>query len=206
MLTSRRVPVELPLRCKCGQVRGVARDVGPSTGLRFVCYCEDCRAFARFLERPDVLDPEGGTDIFQMPPARLGLTLGTENLRCLRLSDKVLRWYSDCCRTPIGNTATSVRFPLVAVIHSFMDHVADGRSRDEALGAPLCRIFERSALGPLPPTAPPPLSFRAFGRRTSIIFGSLVRGLGRPSPFFDERTGAPHAEPRVFTASERASL
>jgi len=51
-------------------MRGVASDVSPSTGLRFVCYCKDCQAFARFLERADVLDPAGGTDIFQMPPAR----------------------------------------------------------------------------------------------------------------------------------------
>jgi len=27
---------QLPLRCRCGRVRGVANDVSPSTGLRFV--------------------------------------------------------------------------------------------------------------------------------------------------------------------------
>jgi hypothetical protein len=104
-------------------MRGVASDVSPSTGLRFVCYCKDCQAFARFLERAeDVLDPAGGTDIFQMPPARIQLTAGTDALRCLRLSDNVLRWYTDCCRTPIANTAAGPRFPLAGVIHSFMDH------------------------------------------------------------------------------------
>jgi hypothetical protein len=33
-----------------------------------------------------------------------------------------------------------------------------------------------------------------------------ARGLARPSPFFDERTGAPRAEPRMFTPVERAAL
>jgi len=66
---------------------------------------KDCQAFARLLERTDVLDPAGGTGIFQMPPARMQLTTGADGLRCLRLSDKVLRWYADCCRTPIANTA-----------------------------------------------------------------------------------------------------
>ena len=146
--------LDVPLRCRCGRVRGVASDVSPSSGFRFVCYCKDCQAFARFLERADVLDPAGGTDIFQMPPGRVKLTAGTDALRCLRLSNKVLRWYTDCCRTPIANTAAGPRFPVVAVIHSFMDHEADGRSRDEVLGPPLCRIFERSAVGPLPPNAP----------------------------------------------------
>jgi hypothetical protein len=73
-------------------MRGVASNVSPSTGFRFVCYCTDCQAFARFLDRADVLDPAGGTDIFHMPPARVKLTAGTDAMRCLRLSNKVLRW------------------------------------------------------------------------------------------------------------------
>jgi hypothetical protein len=185
-------------------VRGVASKVSPSSGFRFVCYCNDCQAFARFLERPDVLDPAGGTDIFQMPPARVRLSAATDAVRCLRLSSKVLRWYTDCCRTPIGNTASGPQFPIVAVIHAFMDHEADGRSRDEVLGPPLCRIYERSAVGPLPPNAPAPPSLGVFVRRASKLLGWWARGLGRPTPFFDDRTNAPLAEPRVLTQSERA--
>jgi hypothetical protein len=187
-------------------MRGVANDVFPSTGFRFVCYCKDCQAFARFLERPDVLDPAGGTDIFHMPAGRVKLTEGADAMRCLSLSVKVLRWYTDCCRTPMANTATGPRFPVVALIHAFMDHDADGRSRDEALGPPLCRIFERSAVGPLPANAPPPPTLRVFGRRTSKLLGWWVRGLGRPSPFFDNGAKAPRAVPRVLTQSERAAL
>src|SRR5262249_61557940 len=113
-----------------------------------------------------MLDPAGGTDIFQMPPGCVKLTVGTDAVRCLRLSDKgVLRWYTDCCRTPIGNTAASPRFPVIAVVHSFMVYGADGHSRDEVLGPPLCRIYERSAVGPLPPNAPAPPSLGVFARR-----------------------------------------
>jgi hypothetical protein len=197
--------VDLPLRCLCGRVRGVATSVSPSTGFRFVCYCEDCQAFARFLERADVLDAAGGTDIFQMPPGRLKLSEGTDAMRCLRLSSKVLRWYTECCRTPMGNTAAGPQFPVVALIHSFMDHEADNHSRDEVLGPPLCRIYERSAIGPLPPNAPPPASTRVFARRASKLLSWWARGLGRPTPFFDERTRAPRAVPRVLTRSERGA-
>jgi hypothetical protein len=178
-------------------VRGIARDAGPSSGLRFVCYCEDCQAFARFLERPDVLDPAGGTDIFQMAPARLRIHAGADALRCVCFSEKVLRWYTDCCQTPVGNTAASARFPLVAVIHSFMDHETDGRSRDRALGPPRCRIYVRSAVGPLPPDAPPAPSFTVFGRRAALMLGWWVRGLARPSAFFNE-VGAPLSGPRAL--------
>jgi hypothetical protein len=100
---------------RCGHVLGVANEIAPYTGLRFVCYCHDCQAFARFLKRPDVLDAAGGPDIFQMPVGRLKLIEGKDVVRCLRLSGKVYRWYTDCCQTPIGNTA-GPHFPIVGLI------------------------------------------------------------------------------------------
>jgi hypothetical protein len=200
------MPVNLLLRCQCGHVRGVARDVAPSTGFRFVCYCADCQAFARSLQRPDVLDAAGGTDIFHIAAGRVTLTAGTDALRCVRFSDKVLRWYAQCCRTPIANTAASPRFPVVALIHCFMDHDASGPSRDAALGPPLCRIYERSATGPLPADAPPPPSLSLFARRGAKLLGWWWRGLGRPHPFFDAATGAPVAAPRAVTPQERGAL
>jgi Family of unknown function (DUF6151) len=59
-----------------------------------------------------VLDEAGGIDNFQAPPARVKVTAGTDALRCVRFSSKVLRWYADCCRTPIANT-TFVDFPII---------------------------------------------------------------------------------------------
>lgn len=202
-----RLRLDLPLRCRCGHVRGVASEISPSGGFRFVCYCKDCQAFTRFLDRPDVLDVAGGTDIFQMPARHVKLTTGTDAVRCLRLSTKgVFRWYTDCCRSPIANTAAGPRFPVVALIHSFIDHDVSGRSRDEVLGPPLCRIYERSAVGPLPPTAPSQPSFGVFVRRASMILGWWMRGLARPTPFFDDRTKVPRSVPRVLTPIERAAL
>ncbi len=204
--TDRVFIMDLPLRCRCGHLRGVARGIAPSAGFRFVCYCEDCQAFARFLGRTDVLDAAGGTDIFQMPPARMKLGAGMDALRCLQLRKSgVYRWYADCCRTPIANTA-GPRFPLVAVIHCFMDHQTDGRSRDEALGPPVCRIYERSAVGPLPPTAPPPISLGISLRRMTRMLRWWLHGLARPNPFFNDGTNAPCSVPHVLTRSERPAL
>ena len=197
---------DVPLRCRCGRVRGVANGVSPTAGFRVVCYCKDCQAFARFLGRADVLDKAGGTDIFQIPPQRIKVTSGRDAVRCLRLdSQGVYRWYADCCRTPIGNTM-GPRVPMIGVIHSFMDHQADGRPRDVVLGPPLCRIFEHSAIGPLPPTAPPPPSFGVSLRRVSKLIVWSARGLARPNPFFDESTSAPCSIPRVATMQERAAF
>jgi hypothetical protein len=187
-------------------MRGVASNVSPSSGLRFVCYCKDCQVFARFLDRVDVLDPAGGTDIFHMPLGRVKLTAGTDFLRCLSLSSKVLRWYTECCRTPIANTSAGPGFPVIGMVHSFTDHEADSRSRDEVLGPPLCRIYKSSAAGPLPPSAPGPPSVGFFVRRAPTLLGWWVLGLSRPTPFFDDRTQAPCAVPRVLTRGERAAL
>lgn len=186
------------------------RAVAPSAGFRFVCYCADCQAFARFLDRLDVLDAAGGTDIFQMAAGCVTLTVGADALRCISFSGKVLRWYADCCGTPIANTAASARFPVVALIHSFMEAqafmAALGRSRNELLGPPLCRIYERSAAGPVPPDAPPPPSSGMFVRRGAKILGWWLRGRGQPNPFFDAQTHAPLSPPRLLTPSERAAL
>lgn len=191
-------------------MRGIARAVSPSAGFRVVCYCKDCQAFAHFLGRAGVLDFAGGTDIFQMAPARVTLTAGADALRCLRLSDRtrVFRWYADCCRTPIANTA-GPRFPVVGVIHSFMDRdffLAAGRSRDEVLGPSLCRLHERSAAEPLPRDAPPPASIGLLTRRAGKALVWWTRGLHRPSPFFDDTTNLPRSVPRVLTPSERTAL
>jgi hypothetical protein len=197
--------MDLPLRCRCSHVRGIAREVAPRSGFRFVCYCQDCQAFAQFLARPDVLDGAGGTDIFQLPPSRVALNAGTDAVRCLHFSSRVFRWYADCCRTPMANSA-GPRFPVVGLIHSFIDRDADARPRDELLGRPRCRIFERSATGPLPPDAPPPPSFGLFAQRASSLLGWWLRALARPNPFFDDLTKAPLAVPRSFTPDERAAL
>lgn len=203
---NRCMSVDFPLRCRCGHVRGMATDVSAHAGFRFVCYCADCQAFARLLQRPDALDAAGGTDISHMPPARMALTGGTDAVRCLTFSGKVLRWYADCCHTPIANTASGPRFPVVALIHSFMAGDNNGRSRDETLGPPLCRIYERSATGPLPANASPPPSLRLYALRASRIFGWWAHRLGRPNPFFDVTTQAPLSKPRTFTSGERAAL
>ncbi len=130
-----------------------------------------------------------------MPAGRVTITEGKDALRCLQLSDKAFRWYAECCHTPIANTATTTRFPVVAIIHSFMDTQAIGLSRDEALGPAICRIFETSATGPLPADAPPPPGFSVFARRIWYVLGWWLRGLGRPNPFFDERTTVPLSTP-----------
>ncbi len=63
--------MNIPLKCKCGALRGLANDVSPTTGKRIICLCDDCQAYAYYLGRPEILDANGGTDVIPVAPARL---------------------------------------------------------------------------------------------------------------------------------------
>jgi hypothetical protein len=196
-------PSDIPLRCRCGHVRGVANDVAPDTGFRFVCYCGDCQAFARFLGRPDVLDTAGGTDIFQMPTGRVKLTAGTDAVRCLHLSGKVFRWYTDCCQTPIGNTA-GPRFRLSAsFIRSWttMPAVVPGtrRSARRFAGSSSVPLSDRSRRTRLrrSRSASSPFAYRSFsaggcaGSAGRTHSSTCIRTLHSPCRASSRRVKAP---------------
>ena len=201
----RILAVDVSLKCHCGAVRGRATSVNPAAGFRIVCMCDDCQAYAYHLGRSDeVLDANGGTDIFQLTPAQLTLTQGTENLRCLRLTERgLLRWYAGCCNTPIANTLASAKMPFAGVPHTFMDHAADGQSRDEALGPVVARVQGRFGKGEMPEGTHRRAPFGAFGRIAKNLFLGWLRGKHRPSPFFDPSTGHPTVEPSVLSRTER---
>jgi hypothetical protein len=205
------------LRCRCGTVRGYIDDASSESGTRAVCYCDDCQTFAYFLESSlahgaarfdvgDVLDGSGGTDIYQVASARVVITDGADELCCVRLSPKGLyRYYAGCCRTPVGNTL-SARVPFVGVVHSFMDHRADGVSRDQALGRPVGYIQARFAKGAVPPEAHPKVSLSLIARSLRLLSQWWLKGLAKPSPFFDSASKQPRVTPQVLSKAERATL
>ena len=200
---------EVTIRCLCGELAGRAIDISGSSGHRVVCYCRDCQAFARYLERVDViLNANGGTDIYQTSPGRLRIEQGLERLACVRLSKNgLIRWYADCCRTPVGNTIANSRLPFVGLVHTF---VAPGEaSLDEVLGPVRSRMFTRYAVGD---STTLDASNASNGPAPSAIWGLikvLVRarlsGTQRPSPFVNE-DGARRMEPTVLDPAERARL
>lgn len=117
-----------PLQCTCGTLKGTVSE------LRRVNRVKDCQAFAHFLGRtPDILDAKGGTDVIQTLPANVTLTAGQDVLACMRLSEKgLLRWYTKCCNTPIGNTLVDYKISFIGLIHTCVD--SSNRSLDESFG------------------------------------------------------------------------
>ncbi len=198
---------ELPLRCRCGAMKGVAIGITPDVGNHVVCYCDDCQAYARYLGIEGLTDAKGGTEIFQLVPARVRITSGIEHLRCMRLSSKgLMRWYAGCCRTPVGNTVASARVPFMGIVHAFFDRESAGPAWDAATGPVILRSFGTFAIGGMPegghPKAPPSYVLRTM----KMMLRGLVRGEHRPSAMFDGVSGKPVCEATVLTREEREAL
>lgn len=200
--------MNVSLKCRCGALRGTVEDVPRSGWARVVCLCDDCQAYAHYLGRAsDVLDANGGTDIYPVAPASLKITRGLEHLKCLRLTGKgMLRWYAGCCKTPIANSAPYAQVPHNGVVHVIMDHAADGTTRDAALGPIRYRIFGKFGIGKLPPGTLDKASLPVVLGTIGFLLGGFLRRRYQPSPFFDPKTGQPSVTPYVLTTPEREAL
>jgi hypothetical protein len=197
------------LSCTCGAWQGMALGISPKAGNHVVCYCNDCQSFARFLGRaPEILDAQGGTEIFQMSPARIEVCAGAEKMACMRLSPRgLLRWYASCCNTPIGNTLPRNKLPFVGLIHLCLPGPPGQAARDATLGPVLARGFRQYAKGDAAavPADRVPIALLVL-RFAGLMMLWKLRGDARRSVFFAPASGQPVASPRVISAAERARL
>lgn len=196
--TIRAMASDLELRCRCGAVRGVVRDVSPSSCSHAICYCRDCRAFARWLGG-DILDAHGGTDIVQVAPAQVTFVAGADRLASMRLSPKgLLRWYCDGCRVPMGNMVSAkvpfVGLPVVAFVDASLSVV----------GKPV-GLHGRFAPGGVPQGASARAPIGMILHASRLMLGWWLGGKGRPSPYFAD-DGSPNVAPLVLDAAVREPL
>ena len=189
---------EVMLRCACGAFGAVLHRAGTRHGNRCVCYCTDCQNFAAYLGREEeMLDAHGGTDIYQASPGRLEILQGREHLACVHLTDKpTLRWFTNCCRSPVGNTLNSNRLPFIGVIASAIDTSAIPGGLDELIGPIRARVNGAGAKGEvgelgIHQSAPLSLYWR-FGR---MVLAAKFSGEYRKSPLFDPESGRPIVKP-----------
>lgn len=186
------------IHCHCGAVEATLDS--PQRGVRAICYCRDCQAYARHLGHDErTLDRCGGTDIVATRPDFLHFTRGFDQVRCLSLSDKgLLRWYAGCCRTPIGNTPRDPKMPYVGLVGACLGTHSE---RDAAFGPARATLNAKSATGDVKAT---PLAL-LFGilRIMRNVFAAKLTGRQRDNPFFDRDSGKPVVTPAVLTTTER---
>lgn len=193
------MPTPHPIRCRCGALSGTLAASARTN--RLICYCSDCQAFARHLDREhEVLDLRGGSDIVQTGPRHLTFLEGKENLACLRLSPQgLLRWYAACCNTPIGNTPADRRFAFVGLLHVALGEPA---RLDAAFGPPRMHVHTKDAIGEPKPTAV--VSIPRIAAMMARVAANRVSGRYRQSPFFDAG-GSPVVTPVVVSPDASAA-
>jgi Family of unknown function (DUF6151) len=171
---------------------------------RVICYCRDCQAFAHFLGRtPDILDAKGGTDVIQTLPANVTFTAGQDVLACMRLSEKgLLRWYTKCCNTPIGNTLVDFKISFIGLIHTCLD--SSNRSLDESFGPVRMWNFTKGAKGTV--DSRPVALIAGILRFIAMVMRARINGAYMRTPLFSAQTGAPIATPKVLSPSERDAV
>ena len=187
-----------PIRCKCGCLQGSVVNV--KTANRGVCYCLDCQAFAHFLGRSsDILDHLGGTDIVQTLPKHVSFTQGTEVLACMRLTEAgLLRWYTRCCNTPIGNTLPSYKMSFVGLVHNCLE--SSEVTLDNSFGPARIRVHTKSAKGEPKPKQVGFLA--AIARNIARILRARIDGSYKQTPFFSADSEMPVVQPKVLSDRE----
>jgi hypothetical protein len=193
----------MDLHCCCGAVRGQLADAVPASVNRVVCYCDDCQAFARYLDRIDLLDAYGGSDIVQVAPRSITFLVGTDKIVGLRLTAKGLyRFYATCCNTPLGNTVGPA-IPFVGIVAQALENSAE--KRDQTIGRPIGAIYGKYAVGVVP-NASRKISPGLILRAIRMVVGWRLSGRAWPHPFFDRASGAPKYPVTVLSLEERRAI
>ncbi|ELS02303.1 hypothetical protein Xen7305DRAFT_00020160 [Xenococcus sp. PCC 7305] len=189
------------ISCSCGKLQGQIKHIHNIN--RCVCYCADCQAFARYLNKEEeVLDEQGGTSIVQTIPENVVFSQGIENLACIRLSDRgLLRWYAACCHTPIGNTPPDAKFSFVGLVYSCLG--SDQNVLDETFGSIKMYVHTADALGENKPKSQG--TFLGTLRILGMILKARLTGAYKNTPFFvSGSTSTSIATPKVLSENELA--
>jgi hypothetical protein len=192
-----------PIRCRCGKLQ--ARLAQPARGIRAICYCRDCRAYAHFLGPPDgMLDERGGTAVVVVHPRTVTFLDGVEHLACMSLSPRgTLRWFARCCRTPVGNTPRDVRIAYLGLVHDCLEQ--GGAPLDASFGPVAMQVNRQSAIGGDPGGTSTVAVALAGARLAASLGWARVSGGYRDNPFFDA-SGKPRIAPEVVTRAARDAL
>lgn len=191
------------IECTCGKLKGTLNHNHNDVN-RCVCYCSDCQAFARFLKREnEILDEKGGTSVIQTISSNVTFTEGIENLSCIRLtSNGSLRWYADCCNTPIGNTSPNLNISFVGVIHNCLS--SDQNLLDRTFGSERAHIYTKCAIGKDKPKSTGLLL--SYFRILRMVIKARLDGSYKRTPFFVLESGNPTSTPKVLSNKELKSM
>jgi hypothetical protein len=188
----------MEIQCECGKFRAQLTQFPKNTPGRLKCYCDDCQAYLHYLNRADLLDENGGTEVIPAYPADINLLAGKEHVNCMRLSSMgMFRFYTTCCNTPIANTDPKRPW---AGIHRRMYTAKDPNELDKALGPVKSSIMGKYAKGTPPAGTPQKFDINGMGIVLPYLLKGVLLGKSKRSPFFEN--GNALSTPKVLSSNE----
>jgi hypothetical protein len=194
----------MQIQCECGKFRAQLEKFPRNTPGRLVCYCDDCQTYLHHLNRADLLDSVGGTELVPVYPSDMKIVAGREVVKCLRLSPNGLyRWYAGCCNMPVANTKPG--FPWAGIVHRAYA-VKDPGYLERTFGPVKSRIKGRFAKGTPPSGTPSDMDFKSFITVLPFLLKGLLTGKAKNSPFFENDGQTPIVPPVVLSLDERSAI
>jgi len=88
-----------------------------------------------------MLDEDGATSRFQVSPASLNVTTGSEQVGCIQQTrGGALRWYARCCDTPLGLSLWQMSMPFIALDTARIEVPGDEDAVAQLLGPLRARV------------------------------------------------------------------
>ncbi len=183
----------MKISCDCGTFVAKLKAFPKHTPGRLVCYCDDCQTFVEKIQRTDVLDAYGGTEVIPVYPKEIEIIQGIDALKCYRLSDKgVYRWVTACCNSPILNTRPG--FPWAGIFNTtYKDPAALS-----ALGNVKARIYGKYALDGAPFKISEKIAFRDMLVVMPFLIKGKILGMDKKSPLFGSDNKTPIVQPEIL--------
>lgn len=195
---------DVPVKCSCGKVTGMIRGLEAANSNHVRCPCAGCQSYAHYLGRADDMLDEGGySNIFQINPASFEIHDGMDQVAGVRITDTgPIRWYADCCKTPLGNTLPRGGVAFLGVLPICTGHKGTSNAVVEMVGPVRAVANEKrkQSLGE---------KLKSWGMLMHLIRLMLwwrVSGGKSWKPFFDKETLRPIKKPIKLTDAERAAL
>jgi len=129
-----------------------------------VCYCTCCQDMHTFLGKENLMDAEGGLHFRMTAPGDVKFTKGVSKIKSMKLAEKTgtVRWYTDCCKSPIGCTVSELPPTMIDLSRSFIAQKADPDLLSRFLGKISMRLFADSSKKDTSALANPRPSSRSF--------------------------------------------
>jgi len=185
------------IKCKCGRFQALLRN--SEKGVRAICYCKDCQIYAHYLKASEnILNRLRGTEVIAVRPQQFAILCGREVLGCCSLTPLgSLRWFSQCCSTPICNMSRNIRTAHISIIHTCMEK----ELIEKAFGNRVIHAKRHGAIGTPPKNEILHLLNFGLNYLASVTCTYVTRGYRR-NPLINWTTSKPIVNPLILTSEE----